>query len=532
MSSTRRPGSRSFRPAPEGLEDRKLLSKTVSGVDASGDTWTLRLIGPGDVRVVNQPDSSGNPIPLGQPADIDTITVAGANPLTTRLIGHVTKAPNGTGKVFFQHLEELGGQSEGVSALDGVFMIDMPNFWLAHTSTTAPTAGSNAADIKIPDGVNVLRFGGVDTTYTPTGGTPLSQSTSNTTFDVALGLPRTLGTSIIIDKAISSSGGTASGSTTPSQNEVQFHVEGRLNVFQANEIDGNASVPSTHFEGGGGTILFVSDGSEGGAASTIFQGQIVGPIGYMRVGGNATNFSVQSNDKISNFYIGGETNNVYGLGVGGIRNVFFGKGMDTTTLQAHTIFTLQANRGALNSNVSSDRTIAQVRIGGDVQNTNVGAGYNQGLAAIFRSQSEPTTPPNAQDGGAIQDVLIAGNIKDSVFSASVQPENQTFGLNDLNFPHARIKAKVEGTIDNSTATPDTPTNAFYAKSVQVQHGPVTPPSVPEEPLPKAVSSIIRETRVKVGLQDASEGTGAPASTTSAAAVVRPLAVKHPKGPAK
>jgi hypothetical protein len=48
-----------------------------------------------------------------------------------------------------------------------------------------------------------------------------------------------------------------------------------------------------------------------------------------------------------------------------------------------------------------------------------------------------------------------------------------------------ITAKFTGTIDNSTATPDSPMKAFYAQSVNVQHGPVVPPHVPEPPFPAA-----------------------------------------------
>jgi hypothetical protein len=180
---------------------------------------------------------------------------------------------------------------------------------------------------------------------------------------------------------------------------------------------------------------------------------------------------------------------------------------------------LQANRGALNSNVTSDRTIAQTRIGGDVNNTDVQSGYNQGLLAQFHSQTAPTNPPNAQDGGALQDVLIAGNVMNSVFTASVQPLNNTFGTSDLNFPHGRIKAKVEGSIDNSTATPNSPAQAFYAKSVEFLHGPVTPPNVPEEPLP-VVPGPPQGIRIKnSGLQpfttttSTTTGSGATVSTT-------------------
>jgi hypothetical protein len=507
--STRRRGSRALQLRLEDLETRKLLSKTVSGVDADGDTWTLSLIGPGDLRVINQNDSSGNPIPLGTPAEISTITIGGADPASTRLVGKVTKSATGDGKVFFETLNELGGQAEGVTARNGILAIDMPNFWLGHTSTTAPTTGAHAADISIPDGVITLRFGGVDATFTPPGGTPI---TTNTLFNVGLGLPRTQGTSIIINRSISN-GQAASGTNPATQQGVEFHVEGRVNLFQADSIDGNGAVASGHFEGGGGTQVFSSDGRESNAINALFQGQIIGQFGYVRVGNNATNFSVQTNSSISNYYVGGETNNVFVLGVTGTRNVYFGKGMDTVTINSHTLSLLQANRGALNSNVTVDRAVGQVLIGGDVVNTRILSGYDQQLSTEFITQTAPTTTPPAQDGGAFQTILVAGNITDSVFAASVQPESDVFGNNDLLFPHGRIAAKYEGTISNPNETPDMPNQAFYAKSVKLLHGPVIPPNVPQAPFPNP-GAPPSGPRVVTGLQPTIPPVRRPFGTTS------------------
>ena len=49
--STRKPSppNRSLRPAAEDLETRQLLSGVASGTDIDGDTWTLRLVGPGSL---------------------------------------------------------------------------------------------------------------------------------------------------------------------------------------------------------------------------------------------------------------------------------------------------------------------------------------------------------------------------------------------------------------------------------------------------------------------------------------------------
>src|SRR5512135_150785 len=70
--STRKPSprNRALRPAPEDLEDRQMLSATASGTDFDGDTWTLRLIGPGSLAVTKQDNG-----------EINQITVAGAEPL-------------------------------------------------------------------------------------------------------------------------------------------------------------------------------------------------------------------------------------------------------------------------------------------------------------------------------------------------------------------------------------------------------------------------------------------------------------------
>jgi hypothetical protein len=473
--STRRNPSRSFLPMTEGLETRKLLStKTISGQDSDGDTWVLRLQGPGDLRITKQVDAQGNDQTLDSASQIDTITIAGADPLSTRLIGQVKRGPNGDGKVFFNNIDELGGRAEGPAATNGIYAIDMPDFWLGNTATAAtPTAEPT---ISIPDGVITLRFGGADTTFTPPGGTDLNTNNQSDTFNVNLGIPRTQGTTVIVNQVVTSGQAGAASSTgtpgTPTQDSVVFNVAGRLNQFQANSILGNTAFPTTGFRGGGGTLVVSQTDTATG---------VTGQIGFARVGGNATNFSVQTNDKISNYYVGGEANNVQILAPAGSRAIEFGKGMDTATILTHYIDSLQANRGAVNSNVTVDRNVGRVTFGGDVVDTNFTAGVQQGLAAVFSNQTAPTTAPTAQDGGAITNVLIAGNVMNSVFAASTEPLNGTYGTSDLLLPHGHIEAKVGGTIDNSTATPDSPNTAFFSKYVKLDQGPVIPPSVPELP---------------------------------------------------
>ncbi len=95
----------------------------------------------------------------------------------------------------------------------------------ATPSTAAPTENSNfhsapgtfgstpfklAGGINAPEGINTLRFGGVDTTFTPTGGTPLNQTNQNNEFVINLGPPIQGGTSIIVNKVITDAGSTTS----------------------------------------------------------------------------------------------------------------------------------------------------------------------------------------------------------------------------------------------------------------------------------------------------------------------------------
>jgi hypothetical protein len=537
--STRKPSSRNraLRPAPDDLEDRQLLSAVVSGTDIDGDTWTLRLIGPGSLVVVKQNDANGNPQPLNSQSEINSITIAGGEPLVTRLIGTVHKSATGDGKVFFQSLNELPSRSERLSGGQSMLSIVMPNFWLGNTTpvtsttTTLPTPPS----ITIPDGVNTLKFGGVDTTHDRFTA-PSSLNQSSDIAAVTLGLPIYGASNVIIDQSISSTQqitSTPSGSTTPTtttiQHAVEFDVSGRLRLFQANGIQGDAVNTPPQFSnlnpnaptssGVGGTFVV-----SGTASSTPFfdNGQIfgglTGSIGDLRIGGNATNLTALvfddtgGNDaRISNFSVGGETNNVLVSAPNGLRNVFFGLGMDKTELFSNVINTIQANRGAISSTAVSSRTISRITLGGDVTDSQFLSGYAQNFpnilnaitgtssnALISGTVGPPPPPTNATTGGGMQ-VLVAGNIIDSIFAASVQPFSSsdpthpfgtTFGSGnfgtpqDLYLPTGHITAKVEGSINNTTAVPTGPTKAFFAKEVGVKTGPVVPPNVPEPPYPR------------------------------------------------
>lgn len=492
--------SRALRPSAEGLEGRQLLSATVSGTDTAGDRWTLRLSGRGSLQVLKQDDASGNPAALNSASEIRSITISGSDPTSTRLVGTVTPAAGSSGRVFFQELTEQTNRSLKTGTGLGILAIDMPDFYLGDTSPTASTAtGRPTAEINIPDGINSLRFGGVDTTAS--FGTDPTQSPSqdgrNDQFLVRLGIPVAIGTSVVVNQ-ITSSDQAAVASTTagrpnsPTQKSVVFEVFGRLDLFQANQINGSTDFAPAPASFSGGTIVSsFSDPSSG----------ITGEIGFVRVGGNATNLSVVTNNLLANMYVGGETNNVAVLAPNGARSFHFGRGMDTTTILTHTIENIAANRGILNSRVVTDRQIGDIMSGGDVVNSTILSGYVQGLANVAGSveqnisspsaaQAVTVPTPTAQANGQIT-AFVSGDVTNSVFAASdqpvsqlVTPTNQTFGgTQDAFLPLGRITARVEGAINNASATPDSPTTAFYAQKVKLTRGPVSPPHVVEPPLP-------------------------------------------------
>jgi hypothetical protein len=584
------PPRRSLRPLAETLETRQLLSAlsttpsaTVSGTDMQGDHWTLTLYGPGTLNVVDKNGQAFTKANQNIPDNINTITVSGTVTAQSRLVGKVTYVPPGSdGRVFFQQLNINSTGAYGFldpalvrpklqAAQNGIAAVDIPNFWLGNTSGTAPTQNSNfhsspttfgtttpfklVGGIDAPEGVNNLRFGGVDTTYTPNGGTPLNQTNQNNEFVINLGPPIAGGTSIILNKVISDAGkSTASSATTTFQDAVTFVVNGRINLFQANEIDGSTGtglIPtqfiqpasSTTSQLPGGTYL-VSD--VGGGVST-------GQIGNIRIGGNVTNFTAMAlatdlftfpspdpatGPQVSNFFIGGETNNVILVAPAGSRNVQFGRGMDNTYINTENIQNLKANRGAIGSAVTVKRTIGNLSLGGDVVNSFIQSGYNQELSAVanspvtslngqtiaaagaFNGQAPPTIAnrisnsflnqatysPLAHGGGGIHG-RIAGNVTNSIISVSVDPNPSginnpgqyqlvtstsfPFGApSNIVLPRGVINVKVEGKVDNSglqsgtspLVSPTIASNiAFFAKTVNLHQGPVVPPGVASAP---------------------------------------------------
>jgi hypothetical protein len=515
-------------------------------MDPDGAQWTLRLYGPGALNVVGTNGDVFSRSTGSLQESIDTITVAGAITTSTRLVATVFPDPaTQNAKVYFQNLVvtpsgelgkiDVGQVSNFRTVQNGILAIDMPDFYLAHTETTKPstpsqihTTAMSAGEIYIPQGVLTLRFGGVDVDYTPAGGVPLNTTAQSNEFQIALGLPVVVGTSVIVN-TVNSDGEANTTSGSPAfQDFATFLVTGRLNLFQANQISGNTTsglvptqlvnAPSTSGNSAGGTFVI----SQGGAAT--------GQIGDVRVGGSATNFTTfvtedhlnvaaaegQLDAKLANFYIGGQTQNVLLVAPSGARNVAFGLGMDNVTINANGIASLRANRDALNSTVTVSRSIQNILIGGDVQNTLVNVGEAQDLFAfantpaasvfssgsgVFFGQPPPTVgnpevspvsgrlQPFAQNGGTME-VRIAGSVINSIFSAGVQPDptgltGNLFGSKqDLILPRGVINAKVEGNISNVNnpgVDAASTGRAFFAKKVKLVKGPVIPPTVPYQP---------------------------------------------------
>ena len=167
-----RQGNRSRRCA---VDPETVWAGAISVVGTNGDTF--------DSTTQNLKES------------IMTITVAGSISTETRLVGTVKPSSNGDANVYFENLNvtdtgelgkiDVGQVSNFRTVQNGIYAIDMPNFYLAHTETTTPSVASlihtiamSAGQIDIPEGVNTLRFGGVDVDYTPAGGTPLNQTRS------------------------------------------------------------------------------------------------------------------------------------------------------------------------------------------------------------------------------------------------------------------------------------------------------------------------------------------------------------------
>jgi hypothetical protein len=364
--------------------------------------------------------------------------------------------------------------------------------------------------------VNTFRFGGVDTTAFFGSGAqkPLNQNATSDQFQVIVRLPHQIGSSIIVDKIITDAQPAASATAAPTYDSVVIFGQGRVNLFEANSIEGNKNVPIDPYGFPGSADPTVA--SLGEAQGTVFINQDAvtqgstgsgagNTVGDLRIKGDATNFSAyitnptgrdpvqQTSDgspigseRIKNFFVGGETASVYLDAPSGAKNVKFGRGMDMVGINTHNIEKLEANRGAISSNVQVTRTIGSAWFGGDVIDTFVLTGWVSNIPPLGNAR-----PPHAEVGGGMT-VLVAGNVTNSIFTASVDPSGANpddpkdtgfGGDDDLVISGAQIDAKVEGAINNSEVTPSAPEKAFYASSVRLERGPVVPPDVPQQPYP-------------------------------------------------
>ena len=172
-------------------------------------------------------------------------------------------------------------------------------------------------------------------------------------------------------------------------------MDSRLNLFQANQITeqdhrglclrGSRIRRRRPIHDPGALTLFPPHHTTSG---------VTGQIGNLRIGGASPPTSPLSSPrarslrsrrrgqldaKISNFYIGGQTNNVLLVAPSGSRNISFGLGMDNVTINSDAISSLRANRDASNSQVTVSRSIGNLLVGGDVTNTNVNVGESQSL---------------------------------------------------------------------------------------------------------------------------------------------------------
>ena len=125
------------------------------------------------------------------------------------------------------------------------------------------------ATITIPDGVNSLRFGGVDATAF--FGTDQSQAPGNNgqsdQFDINLGLNTQGGTRIVVDQMISNGQAATSATASPTQDTIIVRVAGRISLFEANSIMGNSTVAPTRGSLVGGTVI-------GSTSNSLLAGKI------------------------------------------------------------------------------------------------------------------------------------------------------------------------------------------------------------------------------------------------------------------
>ncbi len=246
-------------PSPRACR-RRPATAVVRGMDPDGAQWTMRLYGPGALNVV------------GVDGDVFTRAdwhLAGIDRHDHRRGGDHDLDPPGRPRFIPTRRQECQGLlpeldrhadwRAGQDRRGAGRAISGPSRTASSPSTCPisiwhiPRRANRASRRKstrprcrpaksiIPQGVLTLRFGGVDVDYTPAGGTPLNQTGQSNEFQISLGLPVVQGTSIIVN-TVNSDGEANSPRAQPAfQDYATFLVTGRLNLFQANKIDGNTT---------------------------------------------------------------------------------------------------------------------------------------------------------------------------------------------------------------------------------------------------------------------------------------------------
>ena len=205
--STRKPSphDRALRPRPEDLETRQLLATVLRGIDVDGDTYSLRMQGPGDVRVVNQPGADGQPIPLGT-AGRDRSDHRRRHQRPAQHAGG--PRPAGPRRRRQGLLQDAGGAGQSVAATSPPAMACWRSTcpasgWATRRPRAPPAAGRRRPRSRSPTASS--RCGSAASM--PPGGRPrarLPAGTQDDTIPITLGLPRSGGTRIVVDQVISS----------------------------------------------------------------------------------------------------------------------------------------------------------------------------------------------------------------------------------------------------------------------------------------------------------------------------------------
>jgi len=240
-----------------------------------------------------------------------------------------------------------------------------------------------------------------------------------------------------------------------------------------NEIDGSTTNAPAPFASNGGTLVSVQTATAAGAA---------GPIGSVRVGTNATNFSVVTPDKINHVLRGRRNEQRQSSRRNWVAQPpISARGWTPSRSRPIRSSGSSQNRGAINSNVTSDRQIGNIEFGGDVVGTTILSGYNQSLASAVGNPKHPDHPESRRgrpDQGEYRwkrDQLGLRLLGSRRFRRVRLVRRLEVAARDDQRPHSGFDQQLGG--DN----PQSPTAAFFAQSLKLTKGPVVPPAIPEAP---------------------------------------------------